>query len=64
MLEKVAQVVLNDEIREKLGQAYSPDVTSSLSQTYPDFGFFVVTVGVDYNRIPASLAAIHSAMAV
>lgn len=63
MLEKVAQVVLNDEIREKLGQAYSPDVTSSLSQTYPGFGFFVVTVGVDYDRIADSLAAIHSAMA-
>ncbi|MDR7102723.1 insulinase family protein [Croceicoccus sp. BE223] len=63
MLEKVAQVVLNDEIREKLGQAYSPDVTSSLSQTYPGFGFFVVTVGVDYARIAPSLGAIHSAMA-
>ena len=63
MLEKVAQVVMNDEIREKLGQAYSPDVTSSLSQTYPGFGFFVVTVGVDYAQVPATLAAIHSAMA-
>ena len=41
----------------------SPDVTSSLSQTYPGFGFFVVTVGVDYERIAASLGAIHSAMA-
>ncbi|WP_066553054.1 M16 family metallopeptidase [Croceicoccus bisphenolivorans] len=62
LLEKVGQVVLNDELRERLGQAYSPGVTSSMSRTYPDFGFFVITVGVDTAAVPASLAAIHNSM--
>ncbi|WP_240654934.1 M16 family metallopeptidase [Croceicoccus ponticola] len=63
LLEKVGQVVLNDELREKLGQAYSPDVSSSMSRTYPGFGFFTVTVGVEFEKLSASLAAIHAAMA-
>ena len=63
LLENVGQVVLNDELRERLGQTYSPGVASSMSRTYPGFGFYVVTVGVDYSQIAPSLAAIRRAMA-
>ena len=63
LLENIAQITLNDELRERLGQAYSPSVASSMSRVYHDFGFFMLNVGVDLGQVPASVAAIDAALA-
>lgn len=63
LLENVAQITLNDELRERLGQAYSPAVGSSMSRTYDDFGIFLLNVGVDLSQISASIAAMDAALA-
>lgn len=59
LLERVAQLALTNELREKLGQAYSPNVGSSMSQTYPGFGFVALSVGVEMAKLPATLAAMR-----
>lgn len=62
LLERVAQLKLTEEVRERLGQAYSPNVSSSMSQTYPGFGFVALSVGVEMAKLPATLEATRGAM--
>lgn len=49
---------LRDELRERLGQAYSPYVGRQASETYQDFGYLVAQAGVD----PAHVEAAREAM--
>ncbi|AKM11502.1 peptidase M16 [Croceicoccus naphthovorans] len=63
LLEAVTQIELNQEIREKLGQTYSPGVGSSMSRTYDDFGFFLLNIGVDMSQVPATMAEVDSTLA-
>jgi len=63
MLERVAQLRLTDELREKLGKAYSPGVASAMSRTYPGYGLFILDVGVDLSQLGASNAAIEQTVA-
>ncbi|KQW83224.1 M16 family metallopeptidase [Brevundimonas sp. Root1279] len=39
LLSAVVQLRLNEEVREKLGIAYSPGASSSASSVFPDYGF-------------------------
>ena len=39
MLKEVADLLLTDRIREELGASYGVSVGSSMSDTYPGFGY-------------------------
>lgn len=62
LLQSVVDIALTEELRERLGQAYSPGVASSMSQTYPGFGIFLLNVGVDLSQVPASVEAIEETL--
>jgi zinc protease len=46
LLERVVQVELTDDLREKLGQTYSPGVNASESRTWHGYGTFTVAAPV------------------
>ena len=48
---------LRDELREKLGQAYSPSVGRQASEAYEGFGYLVAQAGVAPEHIDAARAA-------
>ena len=58
LLARAAQIELTDRLREQLGQAYSPDASSSMSSTYPGYGTFTITASVDAGQVEATRAAI------
>ncbi|GGD45510.1 M16 family metallopeptidase [Croceicoccus pelagius] len=62
LLQSVVDIALTEELRERLGQAYSPGVASSMSQTYPGFGIFLLNVGVDLSQVAPSVEAIEETM--
>ncbi len=43
MLKEVADLLLTDKIREELGASYGVSVGSSMSDTYPGFGYLMVS---------------------
>jgi len=57
LLGEVAQLLLTDTLREKLGQTYSPSVSASQSRTYPGWGLFTLVAAVDTADVEASRAA-------
>ncbi len=58
LLARAVRIGLTEQLREELGQAYSPVATSSMSQIYPDYGVFVVSASVDVEETEATRAAI------
>ena len=48
LLARVVDIALKDNLREELGQAYSPYAGSSTSRIYRDYGTFLAGAGVDY----------------
>ena len=63
MLERVMRIEITDNLREKLGKAYSPGASSSASRTWRGFGTFSVTASVDVKELPAARAAILETVA-
>ncbi|GGD87892.1 peptidase M16 [Tsuneonella deserti] len=63
LLERVAQIELTEEIREKLGKAYSPGVRSAPSRAWRGYGTFALTASVDVADLDATRAAIASVVA-
>jgi len=63
MLDRIVQIELTETLREKLGKAYSPGATSSLSQTYRGYGTFSVTASVEVHEVEATRAAIAETIA-
>ncbi len=57
LLQAVMQIEMTDNLREKLGQTYSPAVSASQSRDYPGYGTFTVTAAVDYAQLAAARAA-------
>ncbi|MEO6387737.1 MAG: insulinase family protein [Croceibacterium sp.] len=57
LLENVVQIELTDQLREQLGQTYSPAVGASQSRTYPGYGTFTLAAGVDAGQVEATRAA-------
>ena len=51
LLARIMRLELTDVLREKLGQAYSPSASSSLSRTYDDYGTFGLAVSVDAAQV-------------
>lgn len=60
LLERVVRLELTDEIRERLGKAYSPSASSSLSDIWRGYGTFSLAVSVDVGDVDATRAAIRA----
>ena len=43
LLKEIIDLELTDEVREKLGASYGVDVSSTMSDTYRDFGYLMVS---------------------
>ena len=57
LLQRVTQIELTDDLREKLGKAYSPGVSSSASRTYRGYGTFALNASVDTGEVGATRQA-------
>ncbi|MGQ0277754.1 M16 family metallopeptidase [Sphingopyxis sp. Q841] len=60
LLSRVMQLMLTDELREKLGETYSPSAGASLSDEYPGYGWLVAASNVDYKDLATTRAAIFA----
>jgi zinc protease len=63
LLQRVTQIELTDDLREKLGKAYSPGVSSSASRTYRGYGTFVLNASVDVGEVSATKTAMAGTVA-
>ena len=52
ILAEVLQLRLNEEIREKLGLAYSPNAASSASDVYPGYGYLAASAQTPPDALP------------
>ncbi|WP_207912471.1 pitrilysin family protein [Parafrankia sp. BMG5.11] len=62
LLERVARIELTDEIRERLGKAYSPGASSSPSQVWRGYGTFSLAASIDVGDVAATRAAIRTVL--
>ncbi|MEE4155112.1 MAG: insulinase family protein [Erythrobacter sp.] len=58
LLTGVVRILLQEKLREELGQAYSPGAGSDMSHHYEDYGTFLVSVSVDAKQVEAARTAI------
>ncbi len=58
LLTGVVRILLQEKLREELGQAYSPSAASNMSHYYDGYGTFVVSVSVDADEVEPARAAI------
>ena len=63
LLQRVTQIELTDDLREKLGKAYSPGVSSSASRTYRGYGTFALNASVDTSEVSATKQAMAATIA-
>ena len=60
LLRAVLDLEITEELRERLGDAYSPRVTSNPARYYDGYGTFTVAAGIDVERLDAARAAIEA----
>lgn len=60
LLSRVMQLMLTEELREKLGESYSPGAAASLSSDYPGYGFLFAASNIDYKDLATTRAAIFA----
>ncbi|WP_095012890.1 M16 family metallopeptidase [Tsuneonella mangrovi] len=60
MLERVVQIELQEELRERLGKTYSPGASSDPSDLWIDYGTFSIYASVDVKDVAVSEAAIRA----
>ncbi|WP_422060056.1 M16 family metallopeptidase [Sphingopyxis sp.] len=58
LLSRVMQLMLTEELREKLGESYSPGAGASLSDEFPGYGHLFAASNIDYKDIATTRAAI------
>ena len=63
LLQRVTQIELTDDLREKLGKAYSPGVSSSASRTFRGYGTFALNASVDVGEVGATRQAMAATIA-
>lgn len=63
VLQRVTQIAITDNLRERLGKAYSPGVGSNTSRTWRGWGTFVITATVGVPDVPATRSAIGETVA-
>ena len=60
LLVRVMQLKLTEELREKLGESYSPGAGASLSDEFPGYGHLFASSNVDYKDLATTRAAIFA----
>ncbi|ANY21352.1 Protease 3 precursor [Tsuneonella dongtanensis] len=60
LLERVVRLELTEEIRERLGKAYSPGASSDASSTWRGYGTFALAASVDVGDVEATRGAIRA----
>lgn len=60
LLVRVMQLKLTEELREKLGESYSPRAGASLSSDYPGYGHLFAASNVDHKDLGTTRAAIFA----
>lgn len=63
LLHEVMNIRLTEQLREKLGKAYSPGSASFTSHVWKGYGYFQVNASVDTADIPATRRAIEQVVA-
>ena len=63
LLQRVTQLALTDDLREKLGKAYSPGAGSSTSRTFRGYGTFLLNASVDVGEVNATRSAMNATIA-
>lgn len=54
LLQAVVAIELTDALREELGKAYAPTVSSEQSQQFDGYGTFTLTAAVERSEVPAT----------
>jgi zinc protease len=62
LLERVVKIELDEEVREKLGKAYSPSARSAPSRVWRGYGTFALLIPVDVADVGQTRAAIDEVM--
>jgi zinc protease len=62
LLERIVAIELQEELRERLGKAYSPSASSNPSRVWKDYGTFAVAASVDVADVAAARAAVREVM--
>jgi len=62
LIERVVRIELTETLREKLGKAYSPSASSSMSHNWRGYGTFAIAASVDAHEVPATRDAIVQTM--
>jgi zinc protease len=60
LLGRVMKLMLTEELRERLGESYSPGAGASLSDDYPGYGHLYASSNVDAKDIATTRAAIFA----
>ncbi|WP_188237195.1 M16 family metallopeptidase [Sphingopyxis sp. LK2115] len=60
LLARVMQLRLTEELRERLGESYSPGAAASLSDEFPGYGHLFAASNVDYKDLATTRAAIFA----
>lgn len=60
LLARVMQLKLTEELRERLGESYSPGAAASLSDEFPGYGHIFAASNVDYKDLATTRAAIFA----
>ena len=60
LLSRAMQLMLTEELREKLGESYSPGAAASLSDEFPGYGHLFAASNVDYKDLATTRAAIFA----
>lgn len=58
LLSRVMRLKLTEELRERLGESYSPVAGASLSDEFPGFGHLFAASNVDFQHLQTTRAAI------
>lgn len=58
LLAESMQLMLTEELREKLGESYSPSAGASLSSDFPAYGYIYAASNVDHQDLATTRAAI------
>jgi zinc protease len=60
LLARVMQLKLTEELRERLGESYSPGAAASLSDEFPGYGHLFAASNVDHKDLATTRAAIFA----
>ena len=63
LLDRVLQITITDVLREELGKAYSPGVSSETSRTWRGWGALAISASLATGEVDSARAAIHKAIA-